>query len=333
MANIKISALPAASAVTSDDLVPIVNAPGTTPETQKATAEQVKTYVTTDINTPTDFKVNTDKFVVAASSGDTTVGGTLTVGGVTYTWPDAESANTYLKTDGSGTLTWGATSTAVIDYQAFTSSGTWTKPDAGNMALIECWGGGGSGAKLSVSGDRFVTGGCGGMYTYRVLRLSELSSTESVTVGAGGAAVTSDGYGNDGGVSSLGSVCSAKGGGGGVWSDTSTIAILSGPNGGVSVTDNIAAYSTSAFFNSGYAGVVNGGATVYGGASGGGCYSASDVFYAGAVGTSQFGGAGGLGKYDANGVAGSAPGGGGGGQALTYTSGAGARGEVRITVW
>lgn len=45
MADIKISALPAASGVTADDLVPIVNDPGGTPATQKATAAQLLTYL------------------------------------------------------------------------------------------------------------------------------------------------------------------------------------------------------------------------------------------------------------------------------------------------
>jgi hypothetical protein len=45
MSTVKISALPAASGVTTDDVFPIVNAPATIPETQKATAAQVATFV------------------------------------------------------------------------------------------------------------------------------------------------------------------------------------------------------------------------------------------------------------------------------------------------
>lgn len=44
-AEVKFSELPAASAVTSDDLVPMVNDPAGTPATQKATAAQVATFV------------------------------------------------------------------------------------------------------------------------------------------------------------------------------------------------------------------------------------------------------------------------------------------------
>lgn len=44
MADVKITALPAAAAVTSDDLIPIVNDPGGTAATQKATASQLLTF-------------------------------------------------------------------------------------------------------------------------------------------------------------------------------------------------------------------------------------------------------------------------------------------------
>lgn len=45
MADTKISLLPAASGVTADDLVPIVNDPAGTPATQKATAAQLLAYI------------------------------------------------------------------------------------------------------------------------------------------------------------------------------------------------------------------------------------------------------------------------------------------------
>lgn len=93
MSTIKISALPAATAVTSDDLVPIVDAPGTSPVTQKATAQQVKDFVLASTNGDANISgaitstgnvtVNTNKFTVAASSGNTAVAGTLGVTGAT----------------------------------------------------------------------------------------------------------------------------------------------------------------------------------------------------------------------------------------------------------
>ena len=46
MADTKISALPAAAAVTADDLFAIVDDPGGAPITKKATAAQVRTFLT-----------------------------------------------------------------------------------------------------------------------------------------------------------------------------------------------------------------------------------------------------------------------------------------------
>lgn len=47
MADVKISALPAASGVTADDLLAIVDDPGGAPVTQKATASQLAAYIGT----------------------------------------------------------------------------------------------------------------------------------------------------------------------------------------------------------------------------------------------------------------------------------------------
>ncbi|MEW6027762.1 MAG: hypothetical protein AB1599_10790, partial [Planctomycetota bacterium] len=43
--------------------------------------------------------------------------GTTRFGGITYTWPGTQSANTYLKTDGSGGLSWAAVSSSESDWQ------------------------------------------------------------------------------------------------------------------------------------------------------------------------------------------------------------------------
>src|SRR5262245_11491343 len=41
---------------------------------------------------------------------------------------------------------------SAISTQTFTSSGTWTKPSSGAVAQVECWGGGGAGARSDRAG-------------------------------------------------------------------------------------------------------------------------------------------------------------------------------------
>ena len=97
----------------------------------------------------------------------------------------------------------------------FNSSGTWTKPSGyGTTArvFIQAWGGGGSGAVTSFSG---AGGGGGGGYNYRWISIACLSATETVTIGAGGAAQTTSACGVQGGTTTFGSRVSAYGGGGG----------------------------------------------------------------------------------------------------------------------
>lgn len=224
---------------------------------------------------------------------------------------------------------------SISDRQTFNSSGTWNKPsnyDATAMVLIECWGGGGGGGSSS------TCGGGGGSYKHAFLPLSSLSSSESVTVGAGGNAGSGGTNGTSGGSSSFGSFCTAYGGAGGTGGTFtpggSGGGIASTPtagsrfndvnlNGGegIGCTDTIA--GSGGYFigggggsgQTGSGGIYNNGkASVYGGGGGGG--------NGGSGGASQYGGAGG-----AAGAAGTQPGGAGG------AAGAGAAGRVRVTVF
>ena len=261
----------------------------------------------------------------------------------------------------AGTLAAAATG---ADRQVFDTSGSnqWNKPTgfpANSPVLIEAWGAGGSGGRGTAGG-----GGGGGAYASRWTVLSALGSSETVTVGAGGAARSgSNQTGQTGGNSSFGSHITAYGGAGGsfyVLPNTSTggggggqLSAGSGNQAGrprimswAEMVGDPAALSiinqgdsmfqpssynnrNDAIFHGGAGNTAGQGAvassSVWGGGGGGGGGGGSNN----TAGTSQFGGNGGAGGT--TGTAGVQPGGGGGGG--TSTSGAGGNGRVIVTVF
>jgi len=142
----------------------------------------------------------------------TTIGGNLTA---------TLSGDTNITFPTSGTIATTSMTGRFLGIQYFISSGTYTPSAGAAKALVMCWGGAGSGGG-SNSADYQGGGGGGGAFAMSYLS----ASSQTVTIGAGGAGVSGNVDGNDGTDTSFGSLViaahgkkgsagSTSGGGGG----------------------------------------------------------------------------------------------------------------------
>jgi len=218
------------------------------------------------------------------------------------------------------------------DEQTFSSSGTWTKPSGSyRWVLIEVWGGGGGGDD-GVDGASSGGGGGGGAYNQLSIDIDDLSSTETVTIGAGGSAGSAGGTTNFGGLiyaygGGQGGTATGNGSGGGGASPNTQGAAGTNGVGPVATTDYMGGAGGDGGGTDGGAGINYGGGGGGGGATGtGGDGGAACLGGAGGAGGSDTNttvGVGGVSIYGGNGgdggaaggasTAGSVPGGGGGG--------------------
>jgi hypothetical protein len=211
--------------------------------------------------------------------------------------------------------------------EVFNSSGTWTKPSgisSSSPVYIQVWAAGGSGARHTngVNG-----GGGGGGYLELWTVLSALGATETVTVGAGGAARTgSNQAGAAGGNSSVGAILIAYGGGGAPSPGSGVGGFGGGALANLAAAGALRTGGNGGETDSGNPSVCN---ALYGGAGGAGQGSGGVLTFPGNL-SPVYGGNGGA-SASGTAASGSAPGGGGGG--ATGTSGAGAAGRVIITVF
>lgn len=297
---------------------------------------------------------------IGSSSGRVVV--TTTAGAVT-TLADG-SASQFLQTNGAGVLSWasgsgGSITTYLDEFYDDTQIGgistgtTWTKQTGCFAVYVECIGAGGGGANGGV-GSGGIGGGSGG-YASRWFRAADCGSTESISIGAGGAAGTN----TVGGASAFGTLLSCSGARGqavanlfsGERSTTSYGAggaaaaggryggYGSGGGGGGANTNTTAGSAGGLGYDFGFATTAPtaGGGSAGGAGTTGGAGTNSTVITGGFGRANGPGGGGGnnAGTGGAGGVGARGSGGGGGGSGSTAGGGGGGGGNgyVRVVQW
>jgi hypothetical protein len=217
-----------------------------------------------------------------------------------------------------------------------TASNNFTKPPGYNYFEGLAWSGGGGGGKQPTS-NLAIGGGGGGCFPFKI-RASDLGATETISIGGGGAARTTNGSPNAGGETSIGSKIFVAGGSSSGSGYGGAISLFSGnvpitqSTGGLSVGFETASSPTGGSAVWGGASATSNGTvatyrSVYGGGNGG-TVDGSNVALA--AGFSIHAGNGGAASVASNGTDGTIPAGGGGATQTGTQSGAGARGEVRM---
>jgi len=306
----------------------------TSPPTWKIRNAANSAWITVGVLDPSNFQVGGVTPIANGGTGQTTVAAAIAA----LLPSQTGNADKALTTNGTSLLWSVITSSSFTKYTFAAGTGTgstrthtWTKPSSGSTAIVLIWGGGGAGGRDNLIGGG---GGAGSNCQLGFFPLSDLGSTETITIGRGGQGRSSSGVGSDGTNSTFGSHLTSYGGVGGDQDDTSVFAQGSTPFGkGGRSTDSSRDNFSFTILSGGYGAQPRadnaGGNAVFGGGGGGGC---NNTGAGGAGGTSIIGGNGGQGQGDSNGDDGAIPGGGGGGTE-DNTSGSGGNGECWVLIF
>jgi hypothetical protein len=260
------------------------------------------------------------------------------LGTTSVRWQDGWFSGTVTAANFSGSgagLTNVTVDTPTRTTNNYTTAGanTWTKPAGAELVFVECWGGGGAGAK-GVTGGSCAQGGGGGGYASAWFLAADLTATVTVTVGATAAGRTTAGAGADGNASTFGAYLTAGGGQGGLYYAPGSCPSSSAgaQAGGTATIASTAAFDKfrqyggnggTAYLSGSYQ-CTAGQSTEIAAAGGGGNFTC-------AGGTSLEGGDGGAGSIaGAGGDGGNYGGGGGGSVAASGASGDGKQGKCSV---
>ena len=207
---------------------------------------------------------------------------TPAVGNAGDLWYNIDTGNLAIFVNDGNTSQWVAVGPTVsppsaagfagINVQTFTASGTYTPTVGMKYCQIEAVGGGGGGGGVGPTTSAvYVAGGGGsGGYSRKTVAAAVIGASQVVTIGNGGTAgPTSGATAGAGGVTSVGTICIANGGGGAAGSAGLGGAMIVGGLGGTPGTgDIIAAGAPGESGNSSldqYVSGGNGGSSFFGG--------------------------------------------------------------------
>ena len=199
--------------------------------------------------------------------------GKVALGDAALLFPDADggSSGDVLQTNASGVLSFATPAGGgFASAQAFTATGTWTKPAGINLVKVTTTAAGGGGGGNFEGCDYPGGAGGAGATAIEVIDVSSVS-TVTVTIGAAGAAGAANTTGAQGGTSSFGSYHSCTGGyGGSAGADGDQTNLSKGvggtaTGGDVNIRGGYGGYATEVTADAGRRPGANGGGSYWGG--------------------------------------------------------------------